>query len=414
MSPANEAPASESIAAAGRSRFEYRALRSNGAIEIGELDAATADEVRSVLTVRGLFPVSVTSPGALATAGVRLSAEHMANGLRLLASMLGAGLPLDRALGVLIHVAPTGWSAESLESLRARAREGVRLSDALEATVVELPDFIRGLIAAGDANGSLVESLTRAAEELAAARAARAAPRAAPAYPALLAVSGTVAVGVLVGIVLPRFATLIADLGQALPLSARIVLAASELIRAAVLPGIIVAITSAIAWRRWVDSSQRARERWAGLVLGVPVVGRMRFMSAASRATATLGALLATGIPIGTALSQAGRASGDAAVERRIEDARERVLTGEPLSRALDLTHAVPSSVVQLARAGEAIGDLAGMLSYAARLDRERVRSELRTMVRLVEPGIILVFGGVVALVAASLLQTVYAVRPVA
>jgi general secretion pathway protein F len=129
---------------------------------------------------------------------------------------------------------------------------------------------------------------------------------------------------------------------------------------------------------------------------------------------ATLGALLATRVPLASALEQAGSAAGDAAIAQRLDDARERVLTGETLSRALSLSQAVPPSAIQLIRAGEATGDVAAMLIYAAKLDRERVQTELRGFMRLVEPAMILAFGGLVALVAASLLQAVYAVRPVA
>ena len=129
--------------------------------------------------------------------------------------------------------------------------------------------------------------------------------------------------------------------------------------------------------------------------------------------TIAIGALLATRVPLASALEQAGSAAGDAAIARRLDDARERVLTGETLSRALSLSEAVPPSAIQLIRAGEATGDVSAMLIYSAKLDRERVQTELRALVRFVEPVMILAFGGLVALVAASLLQAVYAVRPV-
>lgn len=397
-----------------RARFEYRALRINGAIEIGALDARSIDEVRSLLVARGLFPVSVDTPLAESAAQASLRPEELAAGLRLLGSLLGAGLPMDRALTVFLQIAPTGWSGPLLENIRAKAREGERISDALHSTILTLPGFVRGLIAAGDANGGLADGLVRAADELESANAARAALRAALAYPALLAVAGTVAVGILVGVVLPRFAELLSDLGQSLPWSTRVVLAVSAGARAAFVPALLAAVLSAVAWHWWIASTVGARTRAANALLRVPVVGRIRAAAAGARVTATLGALLATRVPLATALEQAGGAAGDAAIAQRLDDARERVLTGETLSRALSLSEAVPPSAIQLIRAGEATGDVSAMLVYAAKLDRERVQTELRALVRLVEPVMILAFGGLVALVAASLLQAVYAVRPVA
>lgn len=399
---------------ASRARFEYRALRANGALEIGALDAITLDEVRALLIARGLFAVDVFRLDATAGTRVRLTSEDLAGGLRLLSSLLGAGLPIDRALTVLLQISPTGWSSALLEGIRARAREGERLSDTLHASITELPPFVRGLIAAGDANGALAAGLTRAAEELEASSSARAALRAALAYPALLAVAGTVAVGILVGIVLPRFALLLAELGQSLPWSTRVVLRSASVVKMSILPLIIACVAAAIATQRWIAVTPGARARAAAWLLSLPVAGRLRAMSAGARVTATLGALLATRVPLASAIEQAGSASGDAAIRQRLEDARERVLTGETLSRALDLSRAVPTSTIQLIRAGEATGEVASMLIYAARLDRDRVQAELSALVRFVEPVLILLFGGLVALVAASLLQAVYAVRPVA
>ena len=396
-----------------RARFEYRALRLNGAVEIGALDARSVDEVRALLVARGLFPVTVNTPSAVSSARAALRPEELAAGLRLLGSLLGAGLPMDRALTVLMQIAPTGWSESLLESIRARAREGERISDALHSTILTLPAFVRGLIAAGDVNGGLADGLVRAADELETASAARTALRAALAYPALLAVAGTVAVGILVGVVLPRFAELLSDLGQSLPWSTRFVLAISAGVRAGFVPALLAAVAGAIAWPWWMTSSVDARVQAAEALLRVPVLGRVRATAAGARVTATLGALLATRVPLASALEQAGSAAGDAAIARRLDDARERVLTGETLSRALSLSEAVPPSAIQLIRAGEATGDVAAMLIYSAKLDRERVQTELRALVRFVEPVMILAFGGLVALVAASLLQAVYAVRPV-
>lgn len=399
-------------AASGRIRFEYRALRTSGALELGVVDAASADEVRTLLAARGLFTVDVARPQSPLGSEARIPPEHLAAGLRLLGSLLGAGLPIDRALQTFIQIAPTGWRTPLLDALRTRVREGERLSDALHAVVHDLPPFVRGLVAAGDANGALAEGISRAAEELEAANAARAALRAALAYPTLLAVAGVVSVGVLVGIVLPRFALLLAELGETLPWSTRLLLDLSGVARAAALPGSILITLVLLGWHRWLAADPGARIRWANGLLRLPVYGRIRSMSAGARVTATLGALLATRVPLTAAIDQAASASGDDAIRARLADARERVLTGESLSRALDLSRAVPTSAIQVLRAGEATGEVASMLIYAARLDRERVQSQLRALVRLVEPVMILLFGGLVALVAASLLQAVYAVRP--
>jgi type II secretory pathway component PulF len=113
-----------------------------------------------------------------------------------------------------------------------------------------------------------------------------------------------------------------------------------------------------------------------------------------------------------TAMLHAARASGDASLTRRILTARESVVQGRRPSDALSEEAALTPTAVRLARAGEETGRLAAMLSHAAALERERAESMVRSAVRLLEPALILVFGGLVALVAAALLQAIYSVRP--
>ena len=112
-------------------------------------------------------------------------------------------------------------------------------------------------------------------------------------------------------------------------------------------------------------------------------------------------------------MQHSSTAIGCLALRERFLRARDLVLSGERLSNAASRTRALPDGVVQLARAGEATGQLAMMLTYAARMDRERTEADVRRLVRLIEPSLILGFGAAVALVAAALLQTVYAIRPV-
>jgi type II secretory pathway component PulF len=144
----------------------------------------------------------------------------------------------------------------------------------------------------------------------------------------------------------------------------------------------------------------------------VPIVGDLRLGAAGARLCASLSALLASGVPISTAIRNAASATGDEEIIARLGRARSAVEQGSRLSDALG-RHAVTSVFVQrLARAGEESGQLASMLAHAGQLERDRVLRRVRSAVRLLEPSMIVAFGGVVALVAAALLQALYSVRP--
>ena len=154
------------------------------------------------------------------------------------------------------------------------------------------------------------------------------------------------------------------------------------------------------------------RVGWHGWLLSLPLVGPIRQSAAAGRYARALGALLESGVPIAIALRSAADATGDAAISVRVLRARERVIRGERLSAALGAEHASTATAIQLVRAGEESGRLAEMLTYSAGLEQERAERAVKSAVRLLEPAMILVFGGLVALVAAALLQAVYSVRP--
>ncbi|MHB1329014.1 MAG: type II secretion system F family protein, partial [Gemmatimonadales bacterium] len=122
--------------------------------------------------------------------------------------------------------------------------------------------------------------------------------------------------------------------------------------------------------------------------------------------------LLAGGVEITKALQHGAAAAGDPAVTQRLNAARGQLLTGERLSSALGREGAATKSTIQLVQAGESSGDLAGLLSHAARIDSQYAQERLRFLARALEPALILVFAVVIAMIAAALLQAIYAVRP--
>jgi general secretion pathway protein F len=214
-----------------------------------------------------------------------------------------------------------------------------------------------------------------------------------------------------VGVVLPRFAALLADLGQPLPASTRLVLDVATMGRNAALPVTFALLVIVGTWRAWIGTEEGLR-CWHMLLLGIPAWGDVRRAAAAARGSAALAGLLESGVSIAPALAHAARATGDAAIAARLLEARLAVTRGERLSQALFAAAASTPTTVRLARAGEESGRLAAMLAHASRLERERALAWTRGMVRVLEPGLILIFGGIIAVVAAALLQAVYGVRP--
>jgi len=392
--------------------FEYRALTAAGARQRGTLDAPSAEDARDVLRRRGLFVVGVVSRGARRERRSPMPGGELALGLRVLADLLESGLPLVRALHVFDELAPRAWKM-ALPFIREQVREGKGLAAALSDAPVRVPPLVIGIIQAGEAGTGVGAAVRRAADLTDSAAQMRSAFGSALAYPLIVALAGVCAIVVLITFVLPRFAKILADLGQTLPASTQLVLRGAAAAHSAFLPAVVGIAIVLVSWRAWVNTPEGA-VRWHQLLFRVPGLGRVRARLATARVGYSLSALLDSGIPMSAALALAARAAGDAECEARIGAARSLVVSGVSLSAALERTKAVTPTAIKLARAGEEAGRLGSMLSHAARIEQQAADQTVRVAIRMLEPVLLLGFACAVALIAAALLQAIYSIRPVA
>jgi len=389
--------------------FRFRAVAATGAVETGIVDATDRADAVTRLRARRLLPLSVTA-ATMQRPKSRVATSDIAAGLRTLATLLESGLPMTRALSAFSDVAPRAWQRE-VPALQARIREGETLASAFESSSLALSEPLIAIVRAGERGGGLANAVNRAANLAEASERLRAAVRNALAYPAVLAFVGTVSLGVIVAVILPRFAEIIGEVGAATPPLTRFVLGAGEAVSAATLPMLVCGVCGAVAWQRLLKTPAR-RAAWHRVLLNTPFLKHIRLAGASSRACVTLAHLVATGVAIAPALRDAAHSSGDEAVQERILEARNDVIGGTRLSAALRQRVALSAAAVRLISVGEEAGELARMLERAAALDEYFVQTRLQAAVRIIEPAFILVFGAVVAIVATALLQALYAVRP--
>lgn len=390
--------------------FAYQAAAPSGVVDRGVVDAGSAREAREIIAARGLFVLSLESKGPRRERRQPLAMSELALGLRVLADLLESGLPMTRALVAFEELAPKGWRP-ALPHIREAIREGQSFAAALASAPVVIPGLVTGIAQAGEAGSGIGPAIRRAAELMESAAEVRGSVRSALAYPMVVAAAGVLSVGMLITVVLPRFAKILMDLGQALPASTRVVIAAAGAARAALVPALIALGIGGAAWRAWTQTDS-GRRGWHRLLLSTPLVGPVRWATASARMAHSLSALLESGVTISSALVFAGRATADAELEARLAASRTTVSAGEPLSRALDSHRAATPTVVRLVRAGEESGRLPAMLGHAARIEQQRADRIVRTSVRMLEPAILLTFASVVALIAAALLQAIYSVHP--
>src|SRR5688572_25580265 len=156
VSPRTETPATRRTTRT----FRYRALRADGTMESAETNAKSEADLGDRLRREGAFPLEITAIEREVTRA-RASAEALARGFRVLASVFEAGLPMERALGVFADIAPTGWPREVIEEMRESTREGRSLADAMDQAGLGAPEFVLGMVRAGESHGALGPSLAR-------------------------------------------------------------------------------------------------------------------------------------------------------------------------------------------------------------------------------------------------------------
>ena len=390
--------------------FAYRALKRDGTLEAGVVNAPDVSEARATLNARGLLPLEILLERNARERKNAIRAADLALGLRMLADLLEAGLPMSRTLHAFEELAPVSWR-EAIPYLRQSVKEGRGLASALAGAPIAIPPLVVGMVHAGESGSGVAGAMRRAAEAMEGMAATRAAVRSALVYPIVLAAAGIGSVGILVGVVLPKFAVLLGDLNHTLPASTRLLMSAVSTARTLFAPSLIASAAVLVGWTAWINT-ERGRVRWHELLLATPGLGNLRRATASSRAAYSLAALLDSGVPISEALRHSARASGDGAIEHRLLEARATIGAGTSIGAALESSNALTGTVAKLVRAGEETGRLATMLSHAAKLEQERAERMVRSSVRLIEPALVLTFAMIVALVAAAMLQAIYSVRP--
>ncbi len=387
--------------------YRYRAARPDGLIVRGVVEAEHPLAADALLGRRGLSPLELVQSAEILPRR-QLRRHDLALVFRALASLTTAGVPLDRAFQSTITLAPARLKAPLAEAFE-HVRQGRSLASALEATG-SLPGVVTGMIRAGERGGHLGQALEEVAGHLEMEADLIGRVRQALAYPLLLAVTGTAAVVIITTVVIPRFAGLLADLGQQLPPTTRALLGVSHLLAThwGVVGGVVVGL---LLGARAALRRPAVRQRSEELLLRTPFIGPLRLALASARVCRALGGMLQSGLPILAALDAAREAAANPAIAQRLSAARTRVGEGERVTASLDAAKALSPQALQVLAVGEASGQLGVMTRRAGDLAAREAERSLRALTTALEPALIILFGGLVTLVAAALLQAVYSLR---
>ncbi len=387
------------------SAFRYTAVDAAGAEKRGQLDADSEREARARLRETGLIPLTLESVTQRVTASRRRHISHtqVIDFTRQLASLVAAGLPLERALANQAAEAENHKLKTLVETLRADVAGGQSMAAALAAFPRDFSDIYRAMITAGEASGGMAPVLQRLAAWLEARQALRTKLTQACIYPAIVVTIAMLVVGALLMFVVPQVVGVFASARQKLPPLTLMTLALSDFLRGWWLPVLCVSVGS--AWAAWWALRQpvirRGVDQW---LLGIPVVGALVRDTNAARFGATLGALAGAGVPILKALQAAAQTLGNLAMRADAERAQETVREGSGVARALGEARRFPPSLITFLALGEQTGQLADMAERAAARLADSVERRTLWLMTLLEPALILAMGVIVLLIVLAVL----------
>ncbi|MCC7248874.1 MAG: type II secretion system F family protein [Lysobacter sp.] len=395
--------------------YRYKALNARGETLDGQMEAASDAEVVLRLQEQGHLPVEtvLASGGGGDSAWRALFKPKPFAGPRLvqftqqLATLLGAGQPLDRALSILLELPEDEAAKRAIADIREAVRGGASLSTALERQHGVFSRLYVNMVRAGESGGSLQETLQRLADYLERSRALRGRVTNALIYPAILLTMVGFSLMFLLGYVVPQFSLMYENLDAELPLFSRFVLGLGLFVRD--WWWVLVAIPAVGLW--WFDRKRREpafRAKFDEWLLRRKFAGPLVAKIETARLARTLGTLLRNGVPLLTAMGIGGRIIGNQALIADVESASADVKNGVGLSAALGKGKRFPRLALQMIQVGEESGALDTMLLKTADTFDAETSQALDRMLAALVPIITVVLAAVIGFVIMAVLLPMY------
>ncbi len=394
-------------------RYSYVAIDLEGREKRGGIDARDERAVHAALAGRKLYPLEVAPMGATPVSAqqkstpsrVRGSLSHKARLLvtRQLATLIGASVSVDEALGMLAAQQEDSAARRILADLRSAIQEGMRLADAMARHKSSFPGAYRAAIAGGERSGNLAPVLTRLADYLQREHALRSKIATAMIYPAALMAVAAAVIGCLMIFVVPALVDQFKAFHGELPLVTQILIGVSEGL-ARFWPVLLIAIVGGFIAARTALRQPHIRLGFDSALMRLPMLGKWIRAVSTSRFVRSISMLASSGLPILESVRASRDAASNRAFARAIDAMGDRIQEGEPLSGAMRKSALIPPVVVYMAVGGENSGELPDMLQRAANHLDEEFEGFVQAALSLIEPLIIVLMGAIVASIVLAIM----------
>jgi general secretion pathway protein F len=397
--------------------FEYKAVAPSGETVQGTMEAPSVDMVVLKLQEAGNVPLQARESGAggFSLGGFSLgrrgmNSREVGEFTQQLSTLLGAGLPLDRSLQVLLDLAEGDRVKRTVAEIRDKVREGGSLSDALEEQHGAFNRLFVNMVRAGEVGGTLDVTLDRLSDYLNRSKDLKDSVISALIYPVLLLFLAAGSLVLLLVYVIPQFTPIFEELGGDLPLITRIVLAVGTVLQNFWWAIVLLVVLAVWQFRRMLADAEK-RFRWDTHVLSMRWVGDLVGKMETARLTRTLGTLLTNGVPLLSALSIARNVISNTVLRKDVNDATREVKTGGGLARALARGERFPRLALQMISVGEETGQLDIMLMKVADTYDNEVRTTIDRLLAIFTPVVTLLLAVLIGTIVLSVLVAILSVN---
>ncbi len=408
--------------------YAWKGLNAGGKSVSGTRDADGPKVLRQLLRKDGVFITEhrevlsggqkASRPAASANVSVfkreidlrslleRVQPQEVAAFTRQLATLIKAGIPLAEALGALAEQGENKKLQMVLAEIRQKVNEGSSLADTLGAHPAIFPELYTNMVRSGEAAGNLDAVLSRLADFLDAQNALRSKVSGALTYPIIMVILGTIIMGVLMVVVVPKITSIFEDMGHTLPWNTQFLIFLSDLVGSYWWALIVLGALTYVVYRRW---SRRPKGR--GVIdrykLKLPLLGPLVRFVAVARFARTLSTMLAAGVPVLTALEITKKVLNNTVLEKVVEEARDAIREGEPIANPLKRSGQFPSLMVHMISVGERSGQLEAMLENVATAYERDVDGKVAKLTTILSPMLIVGMALAVVFIVFSVLQPI-------
>lgn len=397
--------------------FEYKAVAPSGETVQGTMEAASLDMVVLKLQEAGNIPLQArpSGGGGFSLASLKLGRRGMnlrevGEFTQQLSTLLGAGLPLDRSLQVLLDLTESERVKRTVTEIRDKVREGGSLSDALEEQHGAFNRLFVNMVRAGEVGGTLDVTLARLTDYLERSRELKDSVVSALIYPILLLVLAAGSLILLLVYVIPQFTPIFEELGGELPFITRLVLGAGSILQNFWWAIAILVVLAVYQFRRMLADAEK-RFAWDSRLLSTKWVGDLVGKMETARLTRTLGTLLTNGVPLLSALSIARNVITNTVLRREVNDAAREVKTGGGLAHNLAKGGHFPRLALQMISVGEETGQLDSMLMKVSDTYDIEVRNAIDRLLSIFTPVVTLLLAVLIGTIVLSVLVAILSVN---